>query len=1088
MKTQTLFLLALMLVAPLTAVIPVGAAPPDRPPVIVAGPDQTVNESADNCTAPDAGFGETCIHVAINTRYAAECGLSALTYDPDCQNLKFSFRATPFPCNPDPTTGSPGGGVPCIPIGDGSQFIDTTAAPFTGPGAAFISAQNCQRPANTLPGTAPDIRIVAGDPQDVFVDEPEEGFFSFQSPKLQPGQTTACIYSIDVLVSDSQTRPAQPAAPSAGVTDYTLAMDTIVITVNPVATDPLDVFADVLAFVCDTPYPNPNIQCVNRTGADIVDDHGKHILFQYGPIYDDRETRAVQLLLYVSETQSILVPLTSKIVTVPFQANPHQDEQSYWVGQVPVDTPALIVGTYLYHSRVYDGQGGVSIHEGGDDIELGEFEVTAALAPDDTLSYPCSLNGAPAQLGQGNAPCIQLSTSAAAVFTPNNCFPGFTREPPHALGTGETLRPQVFWAFPVTELPVAPIFDHNLMGWKFTYQSCIRSTNGDGTVSFLAQGPEVELRAPYFMSLDTLFDGEQEVALRAYDRIGTAIAPVVIPIVEDRSKPVFVTDIHDVNYEGLPFQMVVYVHDDIGTAVTLHIDAFNRTAAGKAVHHDALIVANQLAYDGNGWEITLPRLGDMVPFDIFGTQDLGTTCDYLYDQNGDGLLDRAYSPATRTMIELISVEGATGTIDVVVDLNANGEADVGEKLLVGDPTTIIRNANQCIDPFSDQPHLQWFLSDAPTQVFVFNLTRFRLGDANYQFTIQDVVFNRFADPSYEFSYAGETSPTSYLAGTFETRHAVVDAMVESISVSAGPFLAGDKVSVTVLAKQESRLVPAVDPADAPIVPLQLLLSLPGSGECRNPASSDLRQCLRICPSSTNVGCTGVPTATGVTYTNVFTRPLVGINAATIDPYGIVPEYAPPEVVAIALSAYPAGKHTLHAEVLIPDSVDDDDLANNFKTETLEIYLGQIVVGAYPANSVPQGRVFYIRAERGSAQIQNGAVEIDASGALVEYDLQLNQVGAPRYEFTYQNEEGEDQVAYWEPQTRYSRVYGKDCSALTDAEKLVDARATPPKDPQCRAITVITPAVATEPEKSTPGFEPIVALLALAMLAFLRRRK
>ncbi|MES2155656.1 MAG: hypothetical protein V4510_11020 [bacterium] len=1098
MNARTWLLFALLVLAPLAVLTPspASAGAPDRPPVVNAGDDQTVDESDSFCSANGATNAPPCSVVTIDAREGV------YTYDPDGQTIKYTFRSSPIPndpknsCDADPAGGPPGGGVPCFPIGDGTTVIDPTNQPFFRAGQGTIQSFNCQRPPGSPAGTSPDVKIVAGDP----------GVFTFVVPSLPEGQYTDCKYSIDMLVWDSQPHPTQPTPPLgqyvAGVDDYTLAMDTIVITVRHIASTPQDTFSGVLPLLCTKPYADPNKKCIPTSFTDIVTDHGQYLEFVYGgigqPVRDDRETRAAQVLLNMSGTHKILVPLTVKIITQPFKDTPHQDELALWIGEIPVDQPSLIVGVYNIDTLLYDGLGGVSIHQGNDDTR-GQLEVASSEGPNDVPNYPCPpdipvLQGAvPASssAGQGNGPCIVLSTSAPATFTPNRCFEGFTTVAPMVLGHGETLRPQVIWGFPLIPLdpPLLPIYDHGLLAWKLTYQSCIRGGN------FTGLGPEVELKNPYFMNLDTLFSGNQEVALRAYDRIGSVVKTVVVPLTTDIGRPKFVAEVPAITYQGIPFQMTVYVQDQISTRVTLHINKFYNITLEN--HHlnpdrslDAALIAGLPAYDATGTETTLPRTQEMIWYDVDGKHDLSAPCDYLYDQNGDGLLDHFYRVADHRVRQLLANGDSGNSVnDYIVDANDNGLIDFGETKILGDPSPVlkVKNAGKCIDAFADRPYLQYFLNDDVTQVFVFNLTRYALDRTAYQFTIQDLVFNRFADGSYNVTYPGGYYE-SFLTGSFETRHAAVDAKITSIQTTAGPYLAGDAVEVEVTATQVSNLDPS------PVVPLHLVLSDPGSSECRNPASDDLRQCLRICPSDNDVGCAGVPTANGVPYSNTFLRPLPGLTAANIDPYGyrLTPGFAPPDVAAVALSPYPPGTHSVQAEVYMNEFIDDTNPQNNNDTTTFEVFLGEVVIGALPAGSSPQGKVFYIRTNSNRLpSLGDGAVELNATGGgvLATHPLKLNQTGTPRYEFKYMDANGDEKTAYWEPQTRYSRTFGKDCSKLTDAEKVIDVTATPPRDPQCRPITVITPSSAPPAVgKKSPGPELLLVVLGIALIAILRRRK
>lgn len=1085
---------------------------PNRPPVVWAGEDQTVpespGESPDECKTEADEDTEACRVVFINTRYS-DCPIQDMSFDPDCDSIEYRFRASPVPCNPNPVTG---GGLPCKPIGDGSKFIDEVNFPFARP-EAVVESDNCKRQTGTAIGTNPDIKIRgAGEP----------GLFKFTAPQIPPGHAGGCIYTIDVMAYDRNQPPLQGDPGTAGVTDHTKDVDTVIITIMPHSTRPIIEDAKTEMMVCTltlrqlidnspsslvAPPPLASLdqtgKCDKTDAVDIHEDHGQYLIIGFGPITDDKEVRSVQAILNMTDglyPHAILVPLTEKIVRQPYILNPHQDEISYWVGQIAVDTPDLTIGTYEIELVVYDSDGGVARIR--DDAQM---EGTAdLLRPDDEPAAPCNDPG-------GNAPCIFINKAPAAP-RPNACFSGVSRTSPFVLGKGLTLRPEVYWGYfnPAVDDPrLSPIFDRDLMRWKVTYQSCVFGSIQDGT-AIPSFGPETRLQPPFYLSLDSLFAGEQEVAIRAYDRHGNERQEIVVPLVEDEQAPRYAMPPPMLarpvtTYQDLQSQLVVFVHDDVDSVVTLHINKFNTTTTGRGVAHDHALFSGASLGDKNGTAVILPRMDAITSLDLFGNQDFKTTCDYLFDQDGDGVIDVYYHWANHTLGRILSdADPVTGDVQFVVDRNNNGIADIGEPVVradkvtdpQGDTTLILQGTDKCIDPFQDQPHLQAWFAMAPTQVFAFNVTRHLLGETPYTISVRDVLFGNFAPQRMGFNYTVNNvktaAPVSALQGTLETRLAIVDAQViEAEVVSDGPFLVGDPVALGIKVTQTSAVDPAPAAGSEPKVPLSIIVLEPSP---TNPECLDRTQksCLQVCIVLVGTkGCEIPDIMHAQEVSVVASRPYGQLGPTALDTTGIIPEFQDPGTAALAASPYRPGIHNVLATVGLPASVKEHDPANNEKKVTFEVYLGQVVVGAAPANSAPSGRVFWIRAQtNGLPLIRGGAIEINADGSVGDtYDLRLNEsADLPRYDFTYTDGEV-SKVAHWEPQTRYSRTFGKDCKALSASEKVVDLSANPPRDPKCRPMTVITPKT-DEPvvEKKTPTIGVLAIAAAIAVAFLLRRRK
>jgi MYXO-CTERM domain-containing protein len=440
---------------------------------------------------------------------------------------------------------------------------------------------------------------------------------------------------------------------------------------------------------------------------------------------------------------------------------------------------------------------------------------------------------------------------------------------------------------------------------------------------------------------------------------------------------------------------------------------------------------------------------------------------------------------------LPNVNAAGTGNDYIADDNDNGEGDVGEVILQYDPTDVVAGINLCLDPFADHPETRAFLEHAATQVFVYNLARKTLGSTRWTFAIQDQVSNRFADPSFAFRYPGMTTThVSYLYGNLTTIEAVADVKVLDAAATSGPLLPGDRVDISASVTQETFLQPAPD-----------LLVFIGLDERGDHSCADLDQnglgdpCVALyCPPAAQL-CAAI-IASGASQPVVFVRPQA-VDPSRIDTTGgtnpfseIFPEaLLRPDAAVWLASPYAAGRHSVNVTAFSFTSVTDLDLTNNQKVVDFEVYLGELVYGTYPAGQDPTGRTFYIRTSENHRlpRIDGGAVELNPDGSIKQaYSLILDETGT-RYKFSF-DDQGTEQTVTWDPQARWSRTFGKECSQLTDAEKAIDLAAVPPKDPQCRAITVVAPVAAPEEAAKSPSLQLEAGILVLGLAAFLARRR
>lgn len=923
------------------------------------------------------------------------------SYDPDAADegaeaLAFLYRATPGPC-PDPAAA-------CPP----PAFSDISTMPSI---------------ASTTPGTqCPAIQLKKGT---------DKGLATFLIPNIPSGPQKTCVYSIDMQVKDK-----------VGGTDE----DTVVVTILNDNQPPTSIPRPIEVLLGST-YGSG----VSVTDLDIQASHGKVLTLRAKGLSDDKEVRSVQMRFCRPDCQAPDfqqdVPLVDKKVVAPLTSG----ETSEWSAPLPVDTPWLVVDQYAIELLIHDGEGG-SLHVGGDssgvyNLQVGATETGQCVPPGSSEPSP--------------GPCLLLeNVTPVGRLAPNLCFLGATTVEPQALGVGQTLRPFVEPYLPDYEVYGSPsipeITDKSTMFWKLTYQTCAGIRDA-ADPSKVAVGPEIEVKFPYFLSLDTLFSGEQELKLRAYDRYGNDPTELVIPLTTDTATPQYMVRMPEVTYRGIPFDGILYVHDRIPTQATLSVDIFNRSATGKAIP----FVNQTQVGDPPGphsESFTLRPLREAVRTDIWGPHDKTVSCQYLFDLDGDGALDFWFDPRNNTSGLLVPVPGRRDTdpTDFVVDRNRNGLAEAGEPLVPGAVPGPLKNPGTCLSPFAPPilpaterargRDLEAFLNSTSginTQVFVFHLNRTYLGRTSYSFALQDIVFNRDAVPRYTFQYNG-TNGVVYrseqnLTGAFSTDQAYVDAGIAEFQVQPKAYLPGDPVVLNVTLVQRSPLAPG------PEVPLTLHLSDPAWATFTSPP---------LGPGDTHKLTLGRPYDP-----KVFKGPL---------PFDRQNE---------AMQGYAPGLHVLRGNVTVPDVVEERGTANDTASTRFEVFLGKVVVGTLAAGDVASGDVFYVRAgERG---LPAEAVTLDGEAQVVDsYSVTLDQsYGAPRYAFTYLKD-GVPTDAYWDPQSRYDVANGHLCNQQADGDGT----------PKCRAVTVIGPAGAGEVDLDSPHLEAPVLVGVLLGLAFAARRR
>ncbi|MEA3191326.1 MAG: hypothetical protein QOD77_1908 [Thermoplasmata archaeon] len=916
------------------------------------------------------------------------------SYDPDAADegaevLRFLYRPTP----------PPSCAVPCTT----PAFVDITALPMI---------------ASTTPGPqCPDLQLRRG---------AEKGEAKFLIPNIPPGPQKACVYDIEMRVEDR---------------DLGTDEQTVLVTILNDNQPPTSTLARPMSFLLGDTY----LSGVAVGEVDIQGNHGKMVTLRATGLKDDKEVRSVQMRFCrpaCGEGAEFVkdVPLVDKRVLPP----PPAGELSEWTAPLPVDTPWLVVGEYTVELLVHDGEAG-TLHIGGDATGVASLSVGAIESGQCATTPPSP------------GPCLFLESVAPILsVAPNLCFLGSTTQPPQALGVGQTLRPIVEAYLPQPEVyttgpgAATEITDKGLMVWKVTYQTCSGLREAPGEV---AVGTEIEVRYPYFLSLDTLFKGDQELKLRAYDRYGNPPTELVVPLTTDTATPQYLVDVPAVSYRGIPFTAVAYVHDRISTQVTLTVDIFNRTAAGKAVSY-----VNQTALGAapgpNSRSFMVPPLHTALRTDMWGAHDRKSSCQYLFDLDGDLKLDMWFDPRNSSAGGLIAAPGkrATDPIDFVVDADDDGLAEPGEPLVPGAVAGVLKHKDTCLSPF--QPpfvasavrgrDLEAFLNSSTglgTQAFLFELNRTFLGRTSYSFAIEDVVFNRDALPRYVFEYkvngTAHLSPQN-LTGSFVTEQAYVDAGIEAFHVDPKPYLPGDAVVLNVTMLQRSPLKPG------PEVPLTLRLSDPAFANFTSP-----------------------PLGPGDRHKLTLTRPFdLNVFKGNLT-------FAQQNE---ARQGFGPGIHVLRGNVTVPSHVEERGTANNTASTRFEVFLGKVVVGQLKAGDVATGEVFYVRA--GDRGLPAEAVRLnDKAEVLESFAVSLDQTfGSPRYAFTYLKD-GKPLDAYWDPQSRYDLANGHLCNQQADGDVA----------PKCRAVTVVGSGLSEQAEVDSPHVE-LLAVVAMLLGLALRRRK
>jgi hypothetical protein len=679
---------------------------------------------------------------------------------------------------------------------------------------------------------------------------PQGGGVTFQ-PGEEPGQyftyapiiadptITQCVNTLTVTVRDGNQNAAAP--------NYCCATDTVVVTVRNLSGPP--------RFPCQTETTCAAtallVNGLTNARVDLLLNRGTNIILEANGITDDRTTETVQVYLdQVNDREEVVHRLVVPMTKCRIQADcpsqvptsdccvsaPTQPETSQWRGVLPVDTRELIRGAYNVWARAWDRDGGNASFP----MEVVRLEVDGpesscpANVPDATPPT-CILLNEPATLGRME-PGKGFGTT---------CFPQALPAPrdreAYAVGHGETVRPiiQVYYPSaedtdPTTGEPYQ-LSDPNLFLWKATYQVCTEDETGRAIY-----GTETPFHAPYYIPIDALFKGaqvDQDINIKVYDRLGGTYSKA-FHVVTDTLQPRFLIDAPQVNYQGIPFKVNVFVHDRLQSAVSLHVESLelglDLDATGEPStpprtpltlpYKDGLLGCDKEKTKCTVGElnvIQVPRLGDAIAFDMGGPHNGSAPCDYLFDSDLDGVPDSVFDAAEMTIAGRLLRVPRGAVSDYVLDVDRNGRAGSTEPRANGTVGAGIAQRDRCVHVLPEA--VAQFLASDTTQVFSFGMTRRTLGTTSYRITIRDLAFNNFAAPTDTFLYppgcvpdtrteaqvaAGRPPPVgvcqeheSSLNGHFTTVRAKLDAKVTALTVAAKGLLPGDPVWVNATVRQ-----------------------------------------------------------------------------------------------------------------------------------------------------------------------------------------------------------------------------------------------------------------------------------------------
>lgn len=793
-------------------------------------------------------------------------------------------------------------------------------------------------------------------------------------------------------------------------------------------------------------FASPAFSLTPSAGIDLVVNRRDTVVMRAAGVRDDFETRTLELIF--EGPNRFTVPLT-KVAPAP-SASPARPEISTWEAQMPVTDPRWRVGTYNVIAEARDAQNAVTRTDDEETPFDFQYEVSAGSEIGGQLRLDVVDHGL-VTTEFTNQYCLNVEDAAPQGYV---------------LGPGQTLRLEVVWPV-VTD-------DTSVPGDVFRGPVTMQSFTKVGTED--RRGPVIELPQPYYVSLSGLSYEDQTIRFEATDRLGNE-ASLCIYLGVDTNAPLYVPDVPAVTYRDIPFPIALLTRESTRTVASLRVDnygypeVYEKSIDGSLPSLPPGLESARLPQFGQGRDVFV------MAFDADPALPSAATrpCDIMLDLfEPYGVFDNVLRPSTWTIYPLFAMGRADAetTPDYAVDFNKNNQIDDGSgptgyaDYIVpgGTPESPFATKNRCRDPFAGKPEVRGFLNDGPTQLFVWRLVRSDTDVATTTFAIQDLTHNRVAtDYVYNFTLSGVAAysiPIS-LNSAFITRVAEVDAKFTKDNLNKAHVRVG---GVHKPASGETFCPQTV--GDAFLAPQPVMV---GDKMCY---LAGFKQTSVLIPPPT------------VPVTLAFTD-----QAGRVHFREIKSLEADEEAVLFGSKMLLAGQYIVNV-TLTPLSVEDTAPADNLRTVTVEVFAGRV-----DDRVASPAKQYFIRAlSPGVVRLADGAVTLKPDGSIEKkYELRYNttltridgeMVGA-RYEFTVPDGSG-NRTLYWNPHAQYSMKYNKDCTKLTADEAKVDRQAEPPKDPECRPVTVHTSG--TEDKKTPAPTALWVALAFLGVALWVSRRR
>lgn len=316
---------------------------------------------------------------------------------------------------------------------------------------------------------------------------------------------------------------------------------------------------------------------------------------------------------------------------------------------VPIDTKQLLVGTYDIVLAVHDSDGTTILSA----PDANEVEVVADPDP--------------------GAPVVGMyGVKAKAAATANTCFAGNTDMPTQIIGPGQSRRISVnFTSTQDGNGFTIDWGDPHLLLWKVTYQYCINGPKDAAGRPIPLYGKETELAEPFVLDLGNLPHTNQEVKIRAYDRM-RRVVEMVVPLAIQADPPQVKVLMSPVTFLNLTTTMDVLTHDLVNHQVLVTVLNYTQANGVFTPTQDAQSTQNRDEV------ANIPNLNDSYLRDVTGDRYV----DFLLDQDANGVYDHVFDITTRNITAILS-KCASNVLTYTVDSNTNGKVDKNEATFQG---------------------------------------------------------------------------------------------------------------------------------------------------------------------------------------------------------------------------------------------------------------------------------------------------------------------------------------------------------------------------------------------------------------------